>query len=105
MNAKDPVYAVKLTVFVRDSLQQCQQVFGEQNFQAMMASVESSVIDKLQSFVQSERYAVPLYPILISYQSVISIGNGKYSVESHSCFLAVLFQVTMRTNCDKRRRK
>ena len=72
MNAKDPVYAVKLTVFVRDSLQQCQQVFGEQNFQAMMASVESSVIDKLQSFVQSERYAVPLYQhshfLPVSYQ-------------------------------------
>ncbi len=61
LNAKDPVYAIKLTVFIRDTLRQCQQAYGEENFQAMMAAVESSVINELQSFVHSERYEVLLY--------------------------------------------
>ena len=61
LNAKDPVYTVKLTLFVRDTLRQCQQAYGEQNFEAMMASVESSVVNELESFVNSERYAGLLY--------------------------------------------
>ncbi|XP_028398952.1 importin-11-like [Dendronephthya gigantea] len=55
LNTKDPVFTVKLTKFVGEILQQCQQVFGEQNFQIMMASVESSVVNELQSFYNSER--------------------------------------------------
>ena len=60
LNSKDPVYTVQLAEFVRDSLRQCQQVFGEHNFQAMMASVESSVVSELQSFVYSERYVAQI---------------------------------------------
>ena len=63
LNRKDPVHTVKLTVFVRDTLQQCHQAYGEENFQTMMASVESSVINELQSFVNSERYGTLSYKL------------------------------------------